>query len=74
MGFIEGFRRGLSGNYAYEIAGRPVVCSHCGGREFDESRALLNSTALTFLDLDWADRSATVLACRSCGHLEWFVR
>ena len=36
MGFMDGFERGLSGNYRYEIAGKAVVCSHCGGEEFDE--------------------------------------
>ena len=27
MGFMDGFERGLSGNYRYEIAGKAVVCS-----------------------------------------------
>ena len=27
MGFMDGFERGLSGNYRYEIAGKAVVLS-----------------------------------------------
>lgn len=43
MGFLDGYNRGLSGNYRYEIAGKTVVCSHCGGEEFDERSAQLNT-------------------------------
>ena len=58
MGFLESFNRGLSGDDGYE---------------FDERSAQLNTMGLTFLDLDWANRSATVLVCKVCGHLEWFL-
>lgn len=44
--------------------GRRVACSHFGSMEFDESQAQLNTAGLTFLDLDWANRSATVPTCR----------
>ncbi len=73
MGFMDEFDRGLSGDSGYEVAGRAVVCSHCGGEEFEERSAQLNTPGMTFLDLDWANKSATVYVCRSCGHLEWFL-
>ena len=73
MGFMESLNRGLSGDSGYERAGRQVVCSHCGGVEFDERSAQLNTAGLTFLDLDWANRNATVLVCQQCGHIEWFL-
>ena len=73
MGFLESFNRGLSGDDGYEFAGRQVACAHCGGTAFDERSAHLNTMGLTFLDLDWANRSATVLVCQNCGHLEWFL-
>lgn len=57
----------------YEVAGRPVRCPHCGGEEFLEGRAQLNTAGLTFLNLDWANRSAATLACTGCGRLEWFL-
>ncbi len=61
-----------SGRFA--AAGRKVVCPHCGEDRFDEGTVLLNSTVLTLLDLDWADRHATILSCRRCGRIEWFSR
>lgn len=73
MGFISSFKRGLEGNDLYEVAGIQVECPHCGGTSFEESRAQLNTAGLTFLDLDWANRSASVLICKTCGHLEWFL-
>lgn len=73
MGFVEEFKRGLSGDGRYEIAGLPVTCAHCGGEEFDERSAQLNTAGATFLNLDWANSSARVLVCQSCGHLEWFL-
>ena len=73
MGFFEGFRRGMEDNWTYEVAGRQVVCPHCGCNEFEKSDAQLNTAFLTFLDFDWANRSAAVLICRNCGHIEWFL-
>lgn len=52
MGFLDGYNRGLSGNYRYEIAGKTVVCSHCGGEEFDERSAQLNTAGASLLNLD----------------------
>jgi hypothetical protein len=57
----------------FEVAGKPVRCSHCGGERFLKGRAQLNSAGLTFLNLDWANRSAATLACVECGRLEWFL-
>lgn len=73
MGFVEGFRRGCEGDHAYEIAGKPVRCSHCGGSCFDEREGKINTTGMSFMGLDWANQSAKVLVCRECGHLEWFL-
>lgn len=39
MGFPDKLK-GDSGPRRYEIAGHIVVCSHCGGEEFDERSAL----------------------------------
>lgn len=73
MGFIEGFRQGMSGDSSYTIAGRKLVCPHCGGDQFDRREAQLNTRALTFLGLDWADARADAYECTRCGHLEFFV-
>lgn len=73
MGFFESFKRGFDGDCKYEIAGKTVACSHCGGLEFEEREGKINTTGMTLLDLDWANRSAKVLVCKACGHLEWFL-
>ena len=57
----------------FEVAGRPVRCPHCGGQHFVEGRAQLNTAGMTFLNLDWANRSAATLACVGCGRVEWFL-
>lgn len=68
MGFFEGFKRGYEDDCEYEIAGKTVTCSHCGSTDFDEREGKVNTTGLTLLDLDWANRSALVLVCKRCGH------
>jgi hypothetical protein len=32
-----------------------------------------NTAGLTFLNLDWANRSAATLTCTACGRIEWFL-
>jgi len=34
---------------------------------------MLNTVGLTFLELDWANRSGSLLICVKCGHIEWFL-
>ncbi|TDB36805.1 MAG: DNA-binding protein [Actinobacteria bacterium] len=72
-GIIEHFKRGYEGDARYSVAGKGVVCSHCGGNEFDAGAALLNTRGMTFLNLDWANRNATLLICTNCSHIEWFL-
>jgi hypothetical protein len=57
----------------FEVAGLPVRCAHCRGELFVEGRALLNTAGMSFLNLDWANRSAATLACVACGRIEWFL-
>jgi hypothetical protein len=75
-GFIENFKRGLAGDDTqhYRVAGVPVRCAHCGGKKFDSGTALLNSSGMTFLGLDWANRSANLLICTKCSHINWFLQ
>lgn len=75
MGFFDNFFDGLNSETEdkYRVGGIQVRCSHCGGVNFERSEAQLNTAGLTFLDLDWANRSADVLICKTCGHIEWFL-
>ncbi len=57
----------------YSVAGKPVACAHCGHDHFVEGRALLNTAGMTFMNLDWANRSAATLTCTNCGRIEWFL-
>ena len=57
----------------FVVAGKAVSCAHCGHDHFVEGRALLNTAGMSFLNLDWANRSAATLACTSCGRIEWFL-
>lgn len=36
-------------------------------------KKFLGAFGLTFLNLDWANRSAATLACVGCGRLAWFL-
>jgi len=56
----------------YSAAGQVIVCPHCRNDRFDRGEAQLNTAGMTFLELDWANRSATILHCTKCGHIVWF--
>ena len=73
VGIIDSFKRGYEGSARYAVAGKHVACSHCGGEEFEAGAALLNTTGMTFLNIDWANRNATLLICKKCSHIEWFL-
>ena len=54
-----------------QLAGRVLRCRHCQGDRFRRGTAQLNTAGLTFLGLDWANRTATIYACETCGLIEW---
>jgi predicted nucleic-acid-binding Zn-ribbon protein len=58
----------------YQIQGKTITCPHCGHNQFDRGVALLNTPGMTFFDLDWANRTATILSCKQCSRIEWFLR
>lgn len=60
------------GNYA--AAGKKITCPHCKATIFAEGSALLNTFAMSLMDIDWADNSATTLACINCGYIQWFLK
>ncbi|GMV99171.1 MAG: hypothetical protein AMXMBFR84_03100 [Candidatus Hydrogenedentota bacterium] len=57
----------------YKAADKAIVCHHCGGTQFHEGSAQLNTALMTLAGLDWANESATTLACSTCGRIEWFL-
>ena len=58
----------------YSSAGKTVRCSHCNAEQFEKASAQLNTAGMTFLNLDWANKSATTLVCTTCGQIQWFLR
>lgn len=59
---------------SYSAGGKKVVCPLCGNETFEMGTALLNTPGLTFLDLDWANRTAKILICAKCSHIQWFLK
>ena len=58
----------------FEVVGKRVSCSHCGGSSFTAKEILLNTWLLSLLRIDWLDSSANVLSCDKCGQLIWFAQ
>lgn len=68
------FKRHDDKPYKVISQNKELICSHCGSKHFDEQEAQLNTAGMTFLGLDWANKSATVYICKTCGRLEWFLQ
>jgi ribosomal protein L37E len=58
----------------YEIANKQLICMFCGNDTFHTRTEQLQSPGLTFLDIEWADSTATCFICISCGYLHSFMR
>jgi len=56
----------------YSLNGKSILCPHCDGDQFEASEAQLNTAIATLLNLDWTNKSATILICASCGQIQWF--
>ncbi len=50
-----------------------IECSHCSNRLFLKSQAQLNTAGLTFMGLDWLNKTANILICKECGQILWFL-
>jgi predicted nucleic-acid-binding Zn-ribbon protein len=57
----------------FAAGGVPIRCTHCGNDHFEASEILLNTRGLTFLKLDWLNRSATALVCAQCARIQLFA-
>jgi predicted nucleic-acid-binding Zn-ribbon protein len=62
----------VTGPHSFRIQGKNITCPHCGNDQFEQRFILLNTPGMTFFNLDWANRTASVLACTRCSHLQWF--
>ena len=70
---VEADEKDATSGEKFVVAGKPVRCTHCSHDRFEEGRAQLHTAGLTFLNVEWLNRSAATLACPRCGRIEWFV-
>lgn len=56
-----------------EVCGKPFQCTVCGNDTFWRKQVQLNTAVATFLNFDWANRSATCAICSQCGYIHWFL-
>lgn len=79
MSFIRKLGKGLKGamdavnSDEFTVNNVKVKCTHCQHQHFESGEAQLNTAGLTFLNLDWANRSASVLVCKKCSFIMWFA-
>ena len=57
----------------YQNLGKKIVCPNCGNDKFEKRDVLLNTAGMSFLGLDWANRSAAALICTNCTRIEWYL-
>ena len=80
MSFISKLSKGIKGasqalqSDEYEVNDAKIQCVHCGYQHFELGEAQLNTAGLTFLNLDWANESVSILACKKCSHIMWFAK
>ncbi|NYD42041.1 hypothetical protein [Nocardioides panaciterrulae] len=55
------------------VAGRVLECLVCAGRTFARREIKLNTTGMSFIGLDWANRSGQGVICRTCGFVHTFL-
>ena len=58
----------------YAAGDKKIVCPHSGGDEFGKGKTMLNMTWMTIFNLEWANKSAIILACTRCGKIQWFLK
>lgn len=57
----------------YSAVGVSIICPCCQNDTFDKDRKLLNTSGASFLGVDWANKNATILICKRCTHISWFM-
>ncbi|MEW5922315.1 MAG: hypothetical protein AB1796_15515 [Bacillota bacterium] len=78
-GLFHALKRGVKAAAAspdtkrYRAGGIAISCPHCQNDTFEKGAAQLNTAVATFLNLDWLNKSATILACLKCGRIQWFA-
>jgi ribosomal protein L37E len=56
-----------------EVLGSPFTCRVCGHAGFFRREIKLQTTGMTFFELDWLNRSADGAICARCGFVHTFA-
>ncbi|MBN8729883.1 MAG: hypothetical protein J0L64_05025 [Acidobacteria bacterium] len=55
-----------------QVCGKQVACPICGETGFAARKVMLNTRKLTFFNLDFLNKTATIYRCLRCSHVLWF--
>ena len=66
--------RSVSDNAEVRLrTGAALSCVVCGGQRFARREVKLNTSGMSFMGLDWANRSGDGAVCRACGYVHTFL-
>jgi len=55
------------------VAGRQLACLVCEGTEFSYREVKLNTSGMSFMNLDWANKSGVGAICDGCSYVHTFA-
>jgi hypothetical protein len=55
------------------VNGKLIKCPICDHDQFWKRKTLLNTSFMTMLGFDWANRESQNFVCDECGHVLWFL-
>ena len=55
------------------VGERRLACLVCGEGAFVYREVLLNTSGMTYMGLDWLNKAAVGVVCRSCGFVHEFL-
>ncbi|KQV76160.1 hypothetical protein ASC61_14765 [Aeromicrobium sp. Root344] len=58
---------------AVMVLDKPLVCQVCGNDRFLQREIKMQTTGLTFFDLDFLNESADGVVCDRCGYVHMFA-
>jgi len=58
----------------FSASGASITCPCCQNDTFDKDYRQLNTSGMSFLGLDWANKNATILVCKRCTYISWFMK
>ncbi|WP_343218196.1 zinc ribbon domain-containing protein [Haloferula helveola] len=57
----------------FQVGDNPLLCPICRHDEFDRREMLMNTSGMSFMNMDWLNSSACALVCQKCKHIELFA-